>query len=324
MSNNIKNNQIISIIGATATGKTALALKVAEELLNQKKAQRVSLLSADSRQVYKGLENLTGADVPENFSLTNDQNFSYNYFADEQKNIFLLGVSIINVNEEWSVAHFKKLFEEVKNNLNDDDFLIVVGGTGFYQQQILESAETISVPQNLELRNCLEKMNASELQKELEKVDKQKLALMNNSDINNPRRLVRAIEIANFVEKNNDSKEKNDWPTFYLTLDRAEREEKIKQRVIERFDDAKKEVEAVLKNNLSNNLPATSSTGFIELSKFINKEINKEKCIALWQLTEIQYAKRQDTWWKKRSNLIKLDAKKPKIALNKILTDCYI
>ena len=110
MSNNIKNNQIISIVGATATGKTALALKVAEDLLANKKAQRVFLLSADSRQVYKGLENLTGADVPENFSLISDQNFSYDCFANSKKNIFLLGVSIVDVNEAWSVAHFKKLF----------------------------------------------------------------------------------------------------------------------------------------------------------------------------------------------------------------------
>ena len=252
MSNNIKENQIISIVGATATGKTAAALKLAEKLIAEKKAQKVFLLSADSRQVYQGLENLTGADLPTDFVATTSNNFSYSYFENSNKNICLHGSSIIGTNEEWSVAHFKKLFAELRKNLSEEDVLIVVGGTGFYQEQILQTAEDIFIPQNENLRKSLEKLSVEELQEKLESIAAKKLSVMNNSDINNPRRLIRAIEVATFKKSNSQKEsvaEKNSFPTFYLEMSKDLREEKIKKRVAQRFQTAKKEVEQQLLKN---------------------------------------------------------------------------
>ncbi|MBU1033926.1 hypothetical protein KKI22_03175 [Patescibacteria group bacterium] len=327
MSNNIKENQTISIVGATATGKTAAALELAEKLIAEKKAQKVLLLSADSRQVYQGLENLTGADLPANFVRANDQKFSYPYFVNPSKNIFLHGSSIIKTKEEWSVAHFKKLFVEIKKALSEKDVLIVVGGTGFYQEQILETAEDIFIPQNENLRKSLEKLNVEELQKKLESIAAKKLNAMNNSDINNPRRLIRAIEVATFKKTHSQKKsstEKNSLPTFYLEMSKDLREEKIKKRVVQRFLAAKKEVEQELLKNETKNSLVFSSTGFRELEKLLKKQIGKKECLELWQLAETQYAKRQDTWWKKRSGLIKIDVEKTKTIADKILNTCYI
>jgi tRNA A37 N6-isopentenylltransferase MiaA len=90
------------------------------------------------------------------------------------------------------------------------------------------------------------------------------------------------------------------------------REQKIKARVQQRFELAKKEVQEqiLLNKKAKNDSLAFSSTGFMELQKFIAGEIGEEDCLNLWQLAEIQYAKRQDTWWKKRNNLIEIATEK--------------
>lgn len=326
MSNNIKDNQIISIVGATATGKTATALALAEKLLTIKLVKAVHLLSADSRQVYRGLENLTGADLPTNFSTSKSSRFSYPYFTNSTENIFLHGASIITPNEDWSVAHFQKLFTEIKSLLSDAEILIVVGGTGFYQQQIANPAESITVPQNLSLREKLVKLSVAELQNQLKDLDKAKLESMNNSDLNNPRRLVRSIEVAlHKIKQPVATKQTSTQASkiFYLELPKTFREEKIKQRVVDRFTLAKKEVEQQLQNKEISAL-ATTCTGFVELEQFIRGEIDQSTCVAKWQLAEIQYAKRQDTWWRKRSGLIKIDAEKTKKIADKIIDTCYI
>ena len=326
MSNNIKENQIISIVGATATGKTAAALTLAEKLLALKLAKAVHLLSADSRQVYRGLENLTGADLPSDFMATKNSHFGYQFFTNSSKNIFLHGVSIITPSEEWSVAHFQKLFTQIKSQLANEEILIVVGGTGFYQQQITSTAETIGVPQNLNLREKLVKLSVAELQKRLKDLDEEKLANMNNSDLNNPRRLVRAIEVALDKKQQPTTTKTTASPnskTFYLELPKTIREVKIKQRVIDRFTLAKKEVEQQLQSKTTSSL-AVSCTGFMELKELINGKIDQSACIAKWQLAEIQYAKRQDTWWKKRGGLIKIDVEKTKKIADKIIGTCYI
>lgn len=308
----IKENQIVSIVGATATGKTAFALDLAASLIAEKRFQKVHLLSADSRQVYQGLENLTGADLPSDFSTGGDEKFAYAFFCNLAKNIFLHGASIINPKEEWSVAHFKKLFGNIKENLGKEDFLIVVGGTGFYHQQILQTTETIVVPQNKKLRERLEKLSVEELKKELQDLSPAKLEKMNNSDVNNPRRLVRAIEIVSSDSQLSSAQDQNDSPVFYLQMPKELREQKIKARVQQRFELSKKEVQKQLSLNkkAKNDSLAFSSTGFMELQRFIAGEIGKEDCLNLWQLAEIQYAKRQDTWWKKRNNLIEIAAEK--------------
>jgi len=307
----IKDNQIISVVGATATGKTAFALDLADIALKSGAYQRIHLLSADSRQVYQGLENLTAADVPADFAVVCDKKFAVPFFANQNKTIFLHGVSIIQPHEEWSVAHFKKLFEKLKKNLGAKELLIVVGGTGFYQQQIVETAESLFVPRNVQLRQDLEKLSVEELKNRLRILDTSKYQSLNHSDLNNPRRLVRAIEIAVFQKQAHSTFIKKTHqqtiPTFYLQIPKAVREQKIKARIEQRFTLAKKEVEQQLQKHITDQSLAFTSTGFMELKQLIKGEIDQATCLKLWQTAEIQYAKRQDTWWKKRTGIIKIN-----------------
>ncbi len=310
----IKDNQIVSVVGATASGKTAFALDLAASVLKSGAYQKVHLLSADSRQVYQGLENLTGADVPADFTVTHDKQFALPFFANHDQTICLHGVAIIKPNEEWSVMHFQQLFENVKKNLNTKGtkgFLIVVGGTGFYQQQILETAGSLFVPQNLALRQDLAKLSVKELQNQLQTVDVEKYQKMNNSDVNNPRRLVRAIEIAWFQQQTHltltKKTHRKNIPIFYLQIPKVAREAKIKKRVEQRFALAKAEVAQQLQKQLDLQSLACTSTGFMELKNFIEGKIDQATCLQLWQTAEIQYAKRQDTWWKKKTCIIKIN-----------------
>jgi len=309
MSKNIKHNQIISITGATATGKTKLALALAEELIKRTQTQHVYLLSVDSRQVYQGLEILTAADIPHGWRVVNDR--PYRHLAHPQLNITLHGVSIIPIWQDWSAAHFKKLYLTLKDQLQTNDYLILVGGTGFYQRQIEQAATTLFIPQNLNLRRQLNNKSLAFLQNELTKTDPEKLASLNQSDRQNPRRLIRALEIAKFLSNNPQPQppQSNKLCKIHLSLTKKQRDILIERRVEERFKHAIHEVKACLRQfKLGAQLPAASATGFAELVAHINHELKKEQALRKWQISEIKYAKRQDTWWKKANGLQILNA----------------
>ena len=300
-------------MGPTATGKTALALKIGQALLDSKKIKKIHLLSADSRQVYKELEVLTGADIPNAWLLEKDNKFDYPFFTNPKKNICIHGVKIISVNDDWSAAHFKKLFENLKKNIKNDEKIIIVGGTGFYHRQIETEAETLGIKPNLKLRAELDSKALAELQTILKKIDAQKLASMNNSDINNSRRLIRAIEIAQNKDTKSSAIKKLNYKKLYLSLSKEEIVQKIEKRVEARFDWALSEIKEMAKLDFDWNLPALTSTGVKYLKQLLNNKLSKKECLELWTIQELQYAKRQITWWKKSKDLIKLGATDPKL-----------
>jgi len=309
--------QIIAITGSTATGKTKLALALAERLVKNNHAQRVFLLSVDSRQVYQGLEILTTADVPHAWQIVKEK--PYRYFSHPQLAISLHGVSIIPIWQEWSPAHFHRLFLRIKQQLNKEDVLILVGGTGFYHKQINQPATTLSIPPNPVIRQQLNKKSLGFLQEQLKQIDPEKFESMNQSDSQNPRRLIRAIEVAQANkegEKHNTNKkqEKNNIINIHLNLNAKDQQEQIKRRVAERFKHAIHEVRAVLNQfKLSPELPAANTIGFEEIFKYLDHQLNSKQALLAWQRAEVQYSKRQITWWKKVPELTHLEANDPQL-----------
>jgi len=134
---------------------------------------------------------------------------------------------------------------------------------------------------------------------------------MNNSDKNNPRRLIRAIELSLGIPNDEEicSLPENLLKLrFGLTSDLEIILEKISQRVADRFNAGViKEVEKVNKICRQNNLPVCSTLGIKDLTAYIKNEINLEKCLKLWALHEFQYSKRQLVWLKKEKEVIWLD-----------------
>lgn len=275
-------------------GKSTLALELAEKLLASGKLTGVDLISADSRQVYKGLELLSGADEQP----TNPK-------------IKLHGVAIIQPTEEWSLAHFHHLANQVIGTaVNNNRAVIVVGGTGLYQTQLLQSALEDQAPPLLEIRNKAESMNVTELQAWLKKLDPHALDLLNESDRANSRRLIRAIERVLWQHKNPSVVAAPSTHTQEFIGLRTTKEnlaQRIRQRVIQRLKLGVVNEVTRLEARLEElgtplaKIPARSACGLREVLAFSRGEIDRSLCIELWTQRELAYAKRQDTWWKKYS-----------------------
>ena len=299
-------SKVLIISGATATGKTALALKLANQF-------GAELISADSRQVYQEMDIVTGKDLPKKASFSQDIKLSKALNLDIGKYDFagipVWGLDLVKPDGEFSIAHFYRFVEPVIQNIISRDKLpIIVGGTGFYLKTLWQTPETLFVPQNCSLRNHLNLQSTQNLQDELQKLDNQKFTQMNYSDQNNPRRLIRAIEVAKFKKQNLDQLKnyhKLDFDILHLNIytDLDLLAGKIKKRVITRLNDgAIKETQNLLQK-YHKNLPSLSALRYKEIQIYLDNKITKQELIDLWSLHELQYAKRQLTFFKKLKNI---------------------
>ncbi|MDH5533780.1 MAG: hypothetical protein OEX81_05145 [Candidatus Pacebacteria bacterium] len=316
------SNKLLSIIGPTAVGKTSFSLKLIDNLKENKNIKFVgyNLISADSRQVYEDLMIISGADVPGDFVRQKDtfgDATSIEYF--EKDNIRLFGLLDLDYQDEWSLAHFKKFAQQlIKQSWQENRLPIIVGGTGLYHEYIFNDSSTIGIGPNQDLRKELNLLSLNELQNKLSEINFERFSEMNNSDQNNPVRLIRAIEVERYYQDNPGKKNLEDKNIQYgekpdydhliigLTDDLKIIEEKISKRVKERFENgAITEVEA-LKEKIREfglNKQITTATGVKEIQSYLDGRVEKEECLKKWSLREYQYAKRQLTWWRHRKNI---------------------
>lgn len=320
--------RIISIIGPTGVGKSAAALALAHQQLAGGRVEGVDLISADSRQVYQGLEILSGADIPENGELVEkDEYCSYPYFCVDSKPIYLHGVAIVQPTQEWSLAHFYHLAHQVLvAALKKNHSVIVVGGTGLYQTQLLQAQIIDQSPPQPAIREKAEMMSVDQLQHWLWDLDATAAGALNDSDRANPRRLVRAIERVTWRQAamqsvttglspkeakimTNDSEiEKLQRYTqhfFGLQTTKEDLATRVRARVEQRLAQGVVSEVLTLEANLEESnmslskIPAHSACGLREVLAFSRGEISREQCVELWTQRELSYAKRQNTWWKK-------------------------
>lgn len=159
-------NKLLIITGPTASGKTALGIELAKKFNGE-------IISADSRQVYRGNDIETGKD----------------------RSFPQWGIDIVDPGTDFSVSDFVKYATQVINDIQKRGKLpIVVGGSGQYIKELLNPSETLNIPPNQKLRKKLNTLTLEQLQLELMAIDRKKWESMNESDKKNPRRLVRAIE----------------------------------------------------------------------------------------------------------------------------------
>ncbi len=285
----------ISIIGPTATGKTAFALQLIKVL--QKNFTQIQVISVDSRQVYKGMEIGTGVDLPVDHQL-------------EYPNVFFHGVSVIRPNQEWSVAHFHNLVKSVLANIKAEHYVVFfVGGTGLYHKHLFNDDPMLFIPPNKELRQIAESMSVEALQQWLNQVNPARLANMNNSDRQNARRLIRAIEVETELATHQNGRQhvssirSTVQPvTIGLTDSLEHIRQKIQQRITARIQMGAIEETKTLMAQYSAaewNMPAFTSTGYQEIKAYLHGTLSETQMQEKWLLRELQYAKRQLTWWKK-------------------------
>ena len=312
------NFSVLSIVGPTATGKTELALELAEKIILDQQFEVVNLISADSRQVFEGIEVLSGADIPADFVKKPADKFSWlPYFQKNQ--IRLFGVGCLEPTAEWSVSQFVEfarkiiLSAQVKN-----EAVIIVGGTGLYHDHLFSVDPQLMVPPNKVLREKTATLLLEELQAMALRQIPDHWQQMNHSDQHNPRRIIRALEIA-------QSKLKFSLSADLLTLSKIKHSylgittdletifKKIEQRVAARIKaraiEEVKTLTAQHQSDLSQQL--ITATGFQPLQQYLTQQISLDESLTQWILSEKQYVKRQLTWWKKHADVTWFDRSAP-------------
>lgn len=278
---------LVVVVGPTASGKTALSLKLARELEGE-------IISTDSRQIYKGME--IGTDA---------------ISEDKREGIPHYMIGITTPNKIISLSEYKDMaLEAVKKIYQKRKLPVLVGGTGLYISAITENYDVPRIKPNLALRRKLQteadKKGMEFVHQKLSKLDPQAAKKIHP---NNLRYVIRAIEINMASGKNKqDKKSKPIFDVFMVGVDwpREKLYERIEKRVDEQFQKGLvEEVKELLKKGYKEELPAMTSLGVKEIIPHVK---NKKK-MPLELTSEIlkrnirHYAKRQLTWFKKYKNI---------------------
>lgn len=280
--------RLLVITGQTATGKTKLAVEKAKTLNGE-------LINADAAQIYKGLDIVTGKDLEDIGSVP----------------IHLL--SFLDPKENFSSAQWTKLVNEKISAIESRQKLpIIVGGTYFYIAHFLYGVSTEGVRPDWELRRNLEKQSVEELQNQLNELSPEILGKLNESDRNNPRRLMRKIELARFerdfltgVREVQSSPYAGEFELIGLRfIDKENQLRKIRARVEKRIKDgAIEEVKELLGKGYEVINPGLRANAVFEIAQYLHGEISMEQLKEKWVTVEFQYSKKQYTFMKRDPNI---------------------
>jgi len=289
---------LLIICGPTASGKTKLALSLAKKFHGE-------IISADSRQVYKGMDIGTGKDLDKfsifNFQFSIKNKFDIGFYKIDNTKIWLLDV--VKPSYQFNVADYITCANNVINNIwRRKKLPIIVGGTGFWIKALIKGIETMNIPPNPKLRNQLNVKSLEVLTSYLKKIDKKRWLAMNNSDRNNPRRLIRAIEI---------KMSKPVAPLGGLKIDKllliglkTKENKTLYKRIDERVKNrikqgAEKEIKLLRDKGYSWDLPSFSATGYRIWRDYFENKKNLNELIQRWKFDEHSLARRQMTYFNK-------------------------
>lgn len=268
--------ELITILGPTASGKTSLAVALAKEIGGE-------IISADSRQIYRGMDIGTGKDLAE---------------YDEVP--FHL-IDILDAGEIYGVGQFQKDFHHVFEQIKARKRVpILCGGTGLYIQSVLQNFEFTSVPRNAELREAIESKTIEELR--LDFKDMPEHASF-DADTSTHKRLVRAIEIAKWLESNSLEHCDVQPPkslTFGIHPNWEVRRANITARLHERFEQGLiEEVEQLLKTGVSEEMLIFYGLEYKFITQYLQGHFDRETCFKRLEIAIHQFAKRQMTYFRK-------------------------
>lgn len=226
--------------------------------------------------------------------------------------IKLWGYDLAEPSEKYNVSEYFKTIKYIISDIwRRGKLPIIVGGTGLYIKSIIDGIPTVDIPKNDSLRESLENLTVQEMYEKLATLDSTKAASLNSSDKLNPRRLVRAIEVAvwnieNETQKQIVEKRKNvldrdvDVLMIGLIANNSVLLNNIEKRVESRIENGFiDEVENLLKMGVSWKDQSMNSLGYKESEAFFKSGKTYEDFVSLWIKNEMKYVKRQITWFKK-------------------------
>ena len=283
MSSNKKELNFIVITGPTATGKTKVAVDIAYQYNGE-------IISADSRQIYKGMDIGTGKDLDE--YIVNNKQIPYHL------------IDILDPNENYSVYQFQRDFLSSYNSIKERNNLpILCGGTGLYIESILLKYRLQNAPgPNQNLRQSLQEKSTEELLELFQNISPEKYKNPSKKDTKN--RIIRSIEIE--LNKTTDEpdiftdQDINNFLVIGIKQERQDNRDLIKKRLIERIEEGLiEEVEGLIDNGLDISRLDYFGLEYKFVGLYLKNELNKEDLIEKLHIAICQFAKRQTSWFRR-------------------------
>jgi tRNA dimethylallyltransferase len=272
--------KLIVILGQTASGKTDLSLALARQFNGE-------IVSADSRQVYRGLDIGSG-------KVTKKEMAKIPHYL----------LDVASPKKKFSVAQFQKLaMVAIKKIHQKNKIPFLVGGTGFYIQSVTQGISIPDVKPNPALRKKLFKKSPAELFSMLKKIDPERAK---NIDAKNPIRLIRAIEIVTATKKpvpKIQTQKQFEVLQIGILKSKPELQKLIAKRLQKRVTGIIKEVKNLRAQGLSFKRLEELGLEYKYAALYLQEKINKTEMINLLQKEIEHFAKRQMTWFKKDSTI---------------------
>ena len=275
--------KMITILGPTASGKTRLAAALAYHL-------DAEIISADSRQVYQGMDIGTGKDLAD--------------YIVAGKYIPYHLIDICKAGSKYNVYQYQQDFLEVYNKIKETNKLpILCGGSGLYLEAILKGYHLSTVPPNEELRNQLNEMSHESLIQMLVEIQEQLNTKMHNStDLDSKQRTIRAIEIGKHMLTEADPKTNfPEIPSLIIgvDIDREERRRKITTRLHQRLEEGMiEEVKQLLNQEITPEDLIYYGLEYKFVTEHIIGKLSYDEMVRQLEIAIHQFAKRQMTWFR--------------------------
>jgi len=274
--------KLLVIVGATATGKSNLAIKIAKKFNGE-------IISADSRQIYRNLDIGTGKITEQ-----------------EQKQVKHYMINIVSVKKQYTVAQYTQQANKIiKKIWRQQKLPIICGGSPLYVISVIEGLQFPKIKTNPKLRAQLAARPLTDLWQELKKLDPVRA---NNIDSNNKRRIIRALEIIYTTEKPIQPLKKQPLTSDILILSTQKSKEEIKHLIKTRLDKRLKqgmikEVKKLKKQNISSKRLYDLGLEYRYINLYLDKKISYQEMYDTLYKKIIDFAKRQLTWFKKFPNV---------------------
>jgi len=294
-----RKNKIIVILGPTSSGKSEVAVKLAKKLDGE-------VISADSRQIYRGMDIGTGkvepdrpGEIPIKFAKDKFSSGTTPFISD---GIAHYMIDIISPKTDYNVAKFKKQVDKIIDDILQRGKLpIICGGTGFWIKATVDNVNFPEVAPNKKLRNKLHNYSAERLFNMLQKLDPERTK---NIDRHNKVRLIRAIEICKAmgsVPRYKTQGTRYNFLQIGIDIPKEKLQQTIKKRLEKRFRQGMiKEVKDLReKQNLSWKKIQSFGLGYFWIPLFLQNKISKKELFKKVFQAEKDYAKRQMTWFQK-------------------------
>lgn len=270
---------LLSIVGPTASGKTSLAVRLALAFDGE-------IISADSRQVYRGMDIGTGKDLGE--------------YDVNGRQIPCHLIDIVEAGYKYNVFEYQSDFLRVWNDCRKRGVMpVLCGGSGLYVEAVLKGYKLLAVPVNEELRAALSGMSLQQLSERLATYKK----LHNITEIDTPKRAIRAIEIEEYYRTH--PYEEKDFPQINslivgVDVSREVRRERITRRLHERLENGMlDEVRRILDSGVPAEDLIYYGLEYKYLTLHLTGKLTYDEMVSQLNVAIHQFAKRQMTWFRK-------------------------